>query len=150
MTATEELSPAALAKENPRINLVEAMIASCPQVELKTHHVFTPGLYTRTMFAPKGTILTSKIHKTEHPFVISQGRALVYTEDSGTIDMQAPYMGVTKPGTRRVLEILEDCIWSTFHVTEKTDVDEIETDIIEAHDFSHSEIQPEEIRSCLG
>lgn len=116
-----------------KINAFEAELAQLPQVNLPLNHVFTPGLYVREIFIPKGTLLTSKIHRTEHPFVISKGTISVWTEGEGIVRYQAPHTGVTKPGTRRVLYAHEDVIWSTFHPTHKTDVAEIEKDIIEPH-----------------
>ena len=56
----------------------------------------------------------------------------VFIEGVGWTKLVAPYTGITKPMTRRVLLIEQDCIWTTFHVTEKTDVGEIEKDIIES------------------
>ena len=97
-----------------------------------THH-FTPGLYSREIFMPAGAVVVSKIHRTEHPFVVSKGRCLVYRNQNEWDRIEAPYFGVTKPGTRRVLLILEDTIWTTFHPTELTDVAEIEAAIIEPH-----------------
>lgn len=32
--------------------------------------------------------------------------------------LEAPHTGITEPGTRRVLYIEEDCIWTTSHVTD--------------------------------
>ena len=94
-------------------------------------HRFTPGLYIREIFMPAGSVITSSIHNTEHPYVVSQGRCLVYREDQDRWDtILAPYTGITVPGTRRFLIILEDTIWTTFHVTSKTDVAEIEDEIM--------------------
>jgi hypothetical protein len=96
-----------------------------------THH-WTPGLYAREIFMPAGLIITSEIHKTEHPFVVSKGRVLVYLESENRWEViQAPHFGVTKPGTRRLLLIVFDTVWTTFHVTAKTDVGEIEDEILE-------------------
>jgi hypothetical protein len=39
--------------------------------------------------------------------------------------VEAPYFGITEPGTRRVLVMLEDTVWTTFHATELTDPEEI-------------------------
>ena len=101
-----------------------------PQVDMPLQHRFTPGLYTREIFMPKGTLVISKIHKTEHQYIISKGVVSVWIEGVGTKKLQAPYHGITKPGTRRILFIHEDCIWTTFHATNKTDVNEIEQDVI--------------------
>lgn len=116
------------------VDQLEAVIFSEPQIDCPVIHRFTPGLYIRETFLPAGTILTSKIHKTEHPYVVSKGTVKVWTEESGIITIEAPYSGITKPGTRRILRTITDTIWTTFHPTDKTEVDEIEEEIIEKHD----------------
>jgi hypothetical protein len=90
-------------------------------------HMFTPGLYTRQLFMPKGLIVISRIHMFEHPFVISKGDVSVYDGDR-IIRVTAPYQGVTKPGTKRILYTHEDTIWTTFHVTDKTSLEEVDVD----------------------
>lgn len=102
------------------MDLVEEVIERGGEVELAENgfplqHIFTPGLYARQIYMPAGSVLTSQIHNTEHPFVISSGSAMVYTEHEGATLLKAPYTGVTRPGTRRVLVVYEDCIWTTFH-----------------------------------
>ena len=97
-----------------------------------THH-FTPGLYIREIFMPAGSILTSRIHKTEHPYIITKGKVIVRIDGQSSMELAAPHFGITKPGTRRLLFILEDTTWLTFHATQLTDVVEIENEIIEAH-----------------
>ncbi len=108
-----------------KIDALEAEMAALPQVDLPLHHVFTPGLYVREIFIPKGTIATTRIHLTEHPFVISAGVVSIWTDDLGCVTLRAPHTGVTKPGTRRVLFAHSDVIFSTFHVTDETDPDTI-------------------------
>jgi hypothetical protein len=101
---------------------------------LPVKHHFTPGLYCREIFMPAGAVLTSMIHNTEHPFVVSQGRCSVYNEGTGeTMEIVAPHFGITLPGTRRLLFIHEDTIWTTFHVTHLKDVAEIEKAILKPH-----------------
>ena len=89
-------------------------------------HTFTPGLYIRELFMPAGAFLTSKTHLTTHPYVVSQGVASVYSDEDGPTLILAPYTGITRAGTKRMLYIHEDTIWTTFHVTDLTDVKEIE------------------------
>ena len=81
----------------------------------KLTHRFTPGLYIREIYMPAGSVLSTKIHKTEHPFVISAGKVSVYSGNDGPQYIEAPYTGITKPGTRRFLVVHEDTIWTTFH-----------------------------------
>lgn len=107
-------------------------------ITFPVEHTFTPGLYSRQITMPPGSRLTSKIHKTEHQFIISQGCAIVYNDGEQTL-LQAPYHGITKPGTRRLLLIPEDaeeaCIWTTFHPNPDNEtLEQIEERIIEKHD----------------
>lgn len=99
--------------------------------EAPTVHRFTPGLYSRTIYMPAGQIITSKIHKTEHQFIVSAGRCVVYTEGvDDWVTITAPFVGTTKPGTRRLLAIIADTIWTTFHPTDTTDLEELERELL--------------------
>lgn len=92
-------------------------------------HSFVDGAYVREIFMPKGLLLTSKIHKITHPYFIMSGDVSVMTEE-GTVRLKAPYQGITKSGTKRVLYIHEDTVWVTVHVTKETDLAKIEEEII--------------------
>lgn len=96
-------------------------------------HRFTPGMYAREIFMPSGSVVVSCVHKTEHPYVISQGLVSVWSETLGIEHLKAPYTGITKGGTRRILFVHEDTVWTTFHATDLTDVAEIEHTILEPH-----------------
>jgi quercetin dioxygenase-like cupin family protein len=97
-------------------------------------HSYADGCYIREIFMPKGSLLTSKIHKVKHPYFILKGKVTVVT-DKGEELLEAPFSGITEPGTKRLLYIHEDTIWATVHVTEKTNLKEIEQEII-AKDFN--------------
>jgi hypothetical protein len=98
--------------------------AVCPV----THH-FAPGLYAREIFMPAGVCVVGKIHKHAHVNNISKGRVLVTTE-FGKEEFCAPYQFVSLPGTKRAVLVLEDCIWTTYHPTEETDLARIEGHVI--------------------
>lgn len=126
----------ALSVTSPRghelVDACERVMAENPTLfDPPLTHRFTPGLYVREIFIPAGTLLTSKIHKTEHPFVISQGVISVWSEDRGVEHLYAPHTGITKPGTRRVLYAHTDTVWTTFHPSEETDVGTLEAQLIE-------------------
>lgn len=111
----------------------ESYLTSLPaeaKREFDTTHDFCPGIYARSIFMPAGTLFTSKIHKTRHFFVVTQGSCTVVDSFGNRKLIAAPYLGVTEPGTKRVLLIHEDCIWTTFHRTDLTDVAEIEKQLI--------------------
>ena len=92
-----------------------AMLENFEPVHCLTTHKFTDGMYIREIFMPAGSLITSKIHKTEHPYIVSYGKAAVSIDGDDWNEITAPYTGITIPGTRRVLYIIEDCIWTTFH-----------------------------------
>lgn len=129
--------PVAVARE--RIQALEDAFADLPpegsgapveQASFVNAHSFCPGVYARTIFMHSGAVLTSKIHKTQHFFLVSKGCCTVVDSHGNTTEIVAPYMGVTMPGTKRALRIHEDTIWTTFHATDLTDVAEIERTIL--------------------
>jgi len=120
------------------IDALQVQMMTMPAADCPVEHLFTPGLYIRQIFMPAGAIVTSKIHKTQHPYVISKGRASVWIEGTGWQELSAPHSGITMPGTRRVLVIHEDTVWTTFHPTTLTDVDAIEAEIIDPR-YDHLE-----------
>lgn len=98
-------------------------------------HHFAPGAYGREMTLPAGLVVVGKIHKHAHINVISKGRVQVFTEQDGVLELAAPCTFVSHPGTKRVVHVLEETVWTTMHVTDKTDLAEIEREVI-ATDFS--------------
>ena len=103
-------------------------------LDLPLKHIFTPGLYAREITMYKGNWITSKIHLTEHQFIISKGKVAVFNNGEEEI-LEAPYHGITKAGTRRILYIIEECIWTTFHANPDNENEiQIEDRIIEKHD----------------
>jgi len=105
-------------RENDEIvDNIEAAMMQLPDelIDGPLVHKFTEGIYIREIFMPAGSLWTSKIHKTEHPYVVSYGKVAVSIDAQEWYEITAPYTGITNPGTRRVLFIIEDCIWTTFH-----------------------------------
>lgn len=121
----ELISKRAASPEWMQINAADKLIAQAPQVHMPLHHVFTPGLYSRSIFIPAGTIATTYIHLHNHPFVISMGSVLVWTDEEKWERLQASHIGVTKAGTRRILYAETNVIWHTFHVTNETDLNKL-------------------------
>lgn len=114
-------------------------------------HTFTPGLYSRQITMPKDSLILSEIHLTEHQFIISKGIACVKVNENDWEILEAPYHGITKPGTCRLLGITEECVWTTFHpATEYPEnetpeaflkaVAQIESRIIEKRELSVEDI----------
>lgn len=130
---------------NELIDHVEkSMVDHFDSIALPVAHTITPGLYTREMFAPKGVLITSKIHITDHQFIVSKGVIWIFDEGNKKWNrIEAPYRGITRKGTRRIGFVEEDVIWTTMHATPLVEdksytqdefiklVDDIEDSIIE-------------------
>lgn len=121
--------------EKPGIDELEAaMVASdCPRVDCRVEHAFLPGIYCRQIHIPAGTLVTSMEHKFKHPFIVSKGIVEVTSATEGSVTYKAPFQGITAPGTRRALYAVTDVVWSTFHVTDETDVEKIGEAILAPH-----------------
>ena len=122
--------------KNDLLDELEVAMAKMPQVECKVVDRFTKGMYIRECQIPAGTMLTSMTHKKQHPFVVSQGKIMVTSDNEGSIILEAPHTGITEPNTRRALHALTDTIWTTFHVTNETDIAKIAEEILEPKDMS--------------
>ena len=90
----------------------------------------------------------TKIHKKEHPFFLMKGKMSILTED-GVKVVEAPYSGVTQPGTKRAIYTHEDCVFITVHATEKQTPEEVEEEVI-AKDFNDKEISQDEVKRLLS
>lgn len=115
-----------------QVDTLEQKIMGMPPADCPVVHRFTPGLYIREILMRRNTLITSKIHLTEHPYVISKGVVDVFIEGVGWKRYAAPFMGITKPYTRRILVIEEDTLWTTFHPnpTNETDLAKLEEQLI--------------------
>jgi quercetin dioxygenase-like cupin family protein len=103
-------------REHATLDALEAAIVDgLPVVHMPVVHRFVPQLYLREIFMPAGTVLTSRVHLTEHPFVVLSGVALVRIPGQEPIRLAAGHVGITRAGTRRALYIEEDCRWLTCH-----------------------------------
>jgi hypothetical protein len=99
-----------------KIDEFEAMLfRSQPIGEFPLKHLFLPGMYLRTIKMAKNSWVTSMIHNTVHPFFINSGKVSVFSENMGEELLETGFMGVTTPGTRRVLFMHETTYWTTVH-----------------------------------
>lgn len=121
--------------------LEQWLVASFPRVDSPVEHFFTDDQYVRKIFMSAGSLITSKIHLTRHPFFVLQGKAAVWDAQKGVHIVRAPYFGITEAGTRRVLLVAEDSIWLTVHAKQPGECtpEDIEQRIIRPHDGLVSE-----------
>jgi quercetin dioxygenase-like cupin family protein len=113
-----------------QIEHLQSQMAAMPQAELVTEHSFSPGMYLRKVFRPAGTLIVGKVHKEPHFFLCVKGEIIAWTE-GGMKHLYAGDVVESKPGTKRVTLAVTDAIGITIHRTDKINLDEIETELIE-------------------
>lgn len=113
-----------------QIDRLQAEMVAMPQAELTTEHFFSPGMYMRKVFRPAGTLIVGKVHKEPHFFLCAMGEIVAWTE-KGMVTLYAGDVIESKPGTKRVTMAVTDSIGITIHRTDKTDLDEIEVELLE-------------------
>jgi len=91
-------------------------------------HTFVDGLYIRESFMPEGILFTTKIHKVDHAMFIMSGDVSILTED-GFKRVKAPFNGITKRGTKRVVLTHADTVCITVHPTSCQDVTSVEKEL---------------------
>ena len=92
-------------------------------------------MYCRRVFRPAGTLIVGKVHKAPHFFLCAMGEIIAWTE-SGMKKLRPGDVVECQPGTKRVTLAVTDAIGITIHKTDKTDLDEIETELIEPDDLA--------------
>ena len=97
---------------------------------LEVKHHFAPGVYAREVLLPAGSVVVGKTHKTEHLNIISQGHCTVHCMGE-VLEIHGPHTFVSKAGAKKAVYSHTDVIWTNIHVTDKTDVDEIEKEVID-------------------
>lgn len=113
-----------------KLYLMQKSIAELPHVDCQLQHVFAPGVYARTIFIPKNTVMVGKIHRHAHINILSQGIVSVLTESGGVERLIGPLTMVSEAGTKRGLFAHSDVVWTTIHLTNSTDLEVIENEVI--------------------
>ena len=114
-----------------KIDAALPALKALPQIDHSLWSISSRRGCMRGRFSiPKARRIITKIHKTEHLHVLVTGKLAIFIEGQGWKEYTAPHVGITKPGTRRIIVALEDSIFMTFHPTTKTDIENIERDVI--------------------
>lgn len=131
----------AAAKGNEQIDDLHRELLKFPPAQHEYQHLFTHdsngniNLYGRVMTKPRGTLSISKIHKTEHFYFLMKGVLFVFDiEAKKWIRFEGPFVGITKPGTRRISYSKTRCVLATTHVTDTDNLEEIEDQVICRHE----------------
>ncbi len=112
-----------------KVNLAELYMKDQPQVKIPVKNYFSKDVYAREITIPEGVILTGEIHKYSQLNILSKGCMSVLTED-GIKKVNAPFTVVSPAGTKRIAYTHSECVWTTIHGTDETDIDIIRSKFI--------------------
>jgi hypothetical protein len=94
-------------------------------------HYFADGMYGRVLPIKAGLVVVGKMHRHEHLVMLMSGECVISTAD-GMRRFTGPQVWVSKPGEKRALVTVTDCVFMTAHLnpTNTRDMDAIEADVI--------------------
>lgn len=92
-------------------------------------NVIADGVLARTVVLPKGDIVVGEKHREENINILIKGELKAWVNGE-VIHIKAPYMVKSKANTRKVVYVIEDAVWTSFHRVSSTDIDEIEDEVI--------------------
>lgn len=105
-------------------------------------HTIINGVYAREIIMRAGDSVVGGIHRHAHLNFIMRGKVWVLTEHEGCQVYEAPYQFVSPAGTKRLVHVLEDCLWVTIHNVVGTTPEECEAEVI-AESYDDIEINGE-------
>lgn len=116
------------------INRLQAIMSGMPQEELSTEHFLADGMYCRFLPRKAGVLIVGKVHRKEHFYIVCCGTVHVTNGEGMAREITGPAVIVSHPGTKRAVLAITDATCLTVHRTEKTDIEEIEQELIEPDD----------------
>lgn len=110
------------------VTRLEKIILSALQVDLMTEHSLSGGVYARTIYLDAGCVLTGATHKKDHINIVVGD--ITVTTDKGPLRLTGHHVLETKAGAKRAGVAHAKTVWTTVCATDKTDLHEIEDDLV--------------------
>jgi hypothetical protein len=122
-----------------RLCELEKEMLNQEQVEIPVTHRFSGGVYNREIFIPKGTLLTSRVHKFDHFDVMLSGDISIATNGDDVERLKGQHVIASEVGKKRLGYAHEDTVWMTFHAAPELDDHEEMLDYITCE--THAELE---------
>lgn len=111
------------------VKKLDEEVSKLPQETIPLQHQVSGGMYARTGVIKAGCLLIGAKHKTDHINVMFGDISV--TTDEGIKRLTGYHVLPTKAGMKRAGIAHADTVWTTICKTEKTDLREIEDDLVE-------------------
>jgi hypothetical protein len=108
-----------------RIESLESIAKTLPQVDTPIIDGFHAGLYYRMGIIKKGTSLIGYMHKYSHLDIMVSGNVSVSTEDGESKNLTGFNLMFGEPGKKRIIRAHEDTRWLTVHKSEPVPKEDI-------------------------
>jgi hypothetical protein len=125
-----------LAPKVSSVHRLQAKVLELPQYEPKTTHHFYGGLYCREVYRDAGVLVIGRVHRKEHFYQLVSGSILITQDDREAVQVDAPALLRSKPGTKRAVYSLTDAVCMTWHATTATTPEEAELELVEPDESS--------------
>ena len=122
------------------IELVAAL-KDMPEAKLDVDHVFTPGLYTRTMRAESGAMIVGRIHKISSVNILSKGSISISENGAEPITYIAPCVWESPANSQKIGMTFSEVILTNVYPTDKTDIESVEQQILYSEESKIEEIE---------
>lgn len=121
----------------PTIEDLKDDLSKLPQLDtdFQTDHYIINGMYIRKMTMPAGSLIVSKKHKSHHMFVCASG-SLLFRDEKGSHVINGGDIFESFPNTCRLVYVLKESTCITIHRTDKTNLEDIEVELIEPDDMA--------------
>jgi hypothetical protein len=127
--ALRAMGPAAL----DAVRALEREVLALPQVSLATHHVLHAGLYARTIFVPKDTVITGALIKVATLLVVD-GDTLVYVGTDQPLHLTGHHVLPASAGRKQAMVTLADTHFTMLFATAARTVEEAEAEFTDQAD----------------
>ena len=125
-----------------QVDILEASMRKMPEdtkidIDSCTKHYFADGCYVRSIEIKAGGTIVGKLHRKECINILAKGKVAVVGQDGIPVILEAPFVFVAPPYTKKAAYVLEDMIWLNVHPNAENtkDLNVLEQQIIEPNNL---------------
>lgn len=128
---------------------IEKKLAELEQLEMEPEHIFAGGVYIRQLKLEKGSLVIGKRHRHASCNILMEGELSLFVGGGKPpVKISGPLIFESEPNVKKMVYCHTDVVFMNVHPTDKTDIDEIESEFIIPEEEYRLSIEGE--TKCLG